>query len=150
MRRPRRTRWTGGTQRRGVTRGDRWASQRLTEETAFSLLPLRSFCLPSPCPLWPPLPAPLRGELPARACTYLRLPTLVLPRCTCRAHESVRRGGRIKLQPGERVFGKVEATLNPFISRTSVLRIRLRTRKRNREGKVIEREIVQGHRRNFN
>lgn len=53
VRRSRRTRWTGGTQRRGVT-GDRWASRRLTEETAFSLLPFRSFCLPSPCPLWPP------------------------------------------------------------------------------------------------
>lgn len=125
-------------------RGDRLFSLAVSFVLpSFSLSPLASLSLS--------ISLPSRGELPARACTYLRLPTLVLPRCTCRAHESVERGGRIKLQPGERVLGKVEATLNPFISRTSVLRIRLRIGKRNTEGKGVwgEKKIIQRHRRSW-
>lgn len=61
--------------------GDRWASRRLTEETAFSLLPFCSFCPPSPCPLWPPFLSSWRapcesGHLPPSS--HPRSPTLHL------------------------------------------------------------------------
>jgi len=137
----------------GVRRGDRWASRPNRGDRLFSLaVSSCSFVLPSfsfACLLWPPFPSSWRAPCES-VYIYLRLLTLVLPRCTCRAHESVERGGRIKLQLGECVLGKVETTLNPFIPRMSVLRIRLWIGKRNREKrkKWERRNILQRHRKN--
>lgn len=74
-------------------------------ETAFSPRRLPPFCLPSlPVP-WPPLPSPARpAPYTKRTFTYTtttttanHLPTLVLPRCTCRARARAESGGRIRL-----------------------------------------------------
>lgn len=104
----------GYTATGGYAGGSMGESTPNREDRLFSLAVL--FILPSFSLSLFPLAFPSSWRAPCES-VHLRLPTLILPRCTCRAHESVERGGRIKLQPGERVLGKVEATLNPFISR---------------------------------